>query len=448
MKKQILLLCLALMSVSMMGRTHVLSSVAEFNALSAASTDSVTFTCPLVALTQAGKYLLLTDGTDNALVYGYATGINSACQNGDTITDLTALYCMYNNQLELKNARFTVGAHGPQVEATETNAVGASNLLAYGKLTGATASVNNKRITFYTADGATVAGYNAASITLPDNPSSELNYEGFVMLSTSTYQFIPTAWTGTVQEIEYTPVASIAEFNALADGSYFEFTTNVTVAFVYRIMYNCATIFEDQNGDGGQIYDVRHNTSDPYKANYEAGDIIPGGWKGIKIDYNGTKEITPLEGFGASAGQGTVSYVERTFATISEQDVNKLVLVRNVQLVNTHEYSDKDQEKHRNATDGTVDVFDMYDTYHSNEANTGYVLFPEEDGTYDVIGVGANYKGTYEIHPISFDGRIPGFPETALEQVETAAAQKMMIDGQVVIFKNGRAYNALGIEMK
>lgn len=447
MKKQILLLCLALMSMSMMGRTHVLSSVAEFNALSAASTDSVSFSCPLVALTQAGKYLLLTDGTDNALVYGYAQDIESACQNGDTITDLTALYCMYNNQLELKNARFTKGAHGPEVAATELNSVGADNLLTYGKLTGATASVANKRITFYAADGSTVAGYNAASITLPDNPSSALNYEGFVMLSTSTYQFIPTAWTGEVAEIEYTPVASIAEFNALADGSYFEFTTDVTVAFVYRIMYNCATIFEDQNGDGGQIYDVRHNTADAYKANYEAGDIIPGGWKGIKIDYNGTKEITPLEGFGTSTGKGSVSYVERTFATIGEADVNKLVLVRNVQLVNTHEYSAKDQEKHRNATDGTVEVFDMYDTYHSNEAQTGYVLFPDEDGTYDVIGVGANYKGTYEIHPISFDGHIPGFPETALENVEAAAAEKVLIDGQLVIRKSGKCYNVLGARL-
>lgn len=444
MKKQILLLCLALISMSMMGRTHVLSSVAEFNALSAASTDSVSFSCPLVALTQAGKYLLVSDGTDNALVYGYAQGLSSDCQNGDTLTDLTALYCMYNNQLELKNARFAKGGHGPAVGATELNAVGASNLLAYGKLTGATASVSNKRITFYVADGSTVAGYNAANITLPDNPSSALNYEGFVMLSTSTYQFIPTAWTGEVEEIEYTPVASIAEFNALPDGSYFEFTTDVTVAFVYRIMYNCATIFEDQNGDGGQIYDVRHNTADAYKANYEAGDIIPGGWKGIKIDYNGTKEITPLEGFGASAGKGRVSYVERTFATIGEADVNKLVLVKNVQLVNTHEYGAKDQEKHRNATDGTVEVFDMYDTYHSNEASTGYVLFPEEDGTYDVIGVGANYKGTYEIHPISFDGKIPGFTESALENVEAAAAEKVLIDGEIVIVKNGKRYNVLG----
>lgn len=445
MKKQMLLLCLALMSMSMMGRTHVLSSVADFNALSAAQTDSVTFSCPLVALTQAGKYLLLTDGTDNALVYGYAQGINSTCQNGDTIIDLTALYCMYNNQLELKNARFTIGGHGPQIAPAEISAVSASNLLAYGKLSNVTASVANKKITFYTADGATVAGYNAASIALPDNPSSALTYEGFVMLSTSTYQFIPTAWTGEVEDIVYTPVASVAEFNALPDGSYFEFTTDVTVAFVYRIMYNCATIFQDQNGDGGQIYDIRHNTDDAYKANYEAGDIIPGGWKGIKIDYNGTKEITPLEGFAAPAGKGRVSYVERTFATLGETDVNRLVLVRNVQLVNTHEYSEKDQQKHRNATDGTVDVFDMYDTYHSNEANTGYVEFPEVDGTYDVMGVGANYKGTYEIHPISFDGRIPGFPESALENAEINAAQKLLIDGQVVIEKNGKLYNVLGV---
>jgi len=431
-----------------MAATHSLGSVAQLNALSAASTDSVTFTCPLVALTQAGKYLLLTDGTDNALVYGYATGINSACQNGDTITDLTALYCIYNNQLELKNARFTIGGHGPSVDANELNSVGASNLLAYGKLTGATASVSNKRITFYTADGSTVAGYNAASITLPDNPSSVLNYEGFVMLSTSTYQFIPTAWSGEVEDITYTPVASIAEFNALADGSYFEFTTDVTVAFVYRIQYNCATIFEDASGSGGQIYEVRHSLETPYQANYEAGNVIPGGWRGIKIDYNGTKEITPVEGFQTATAQGTVSYVERTFATIGEADVNKLVMVRNVQLVNTGEYSAKDQEKHRNATDGTVSVFDMYDTYHSNEASTGYVLFPEVDGTYDVLGVGANYKGSYEIHPISFDGQIPGFPETALEQVEASSAKKELIDGQLIILKDGIRYNALGVVIR
>lgn len=445
MKKFTLLFSLVMMNLTMMAATHSLGSVAQLNTLSAATTDSVTFTCPLVALTQAGKYLLLTDGTDNALVYGYATGINSACQNGDTITGLTALYCMYNNQLELKNARFTVGGHGPSVAPAELDHVGADNLLAYGKLTGVTASYgsNQRKLTFY-KDNSTIVGYNAANITLAENISSTLNYEGFVMLSTSTYQFIPTSWSGEVEEVTYTPVASIAEFNALPDGSNFEFTTDVTVSFVYRIQYNCATLFQDANGDGGQIYNVRHSLEEPYLTNYEMGDIIPGGWKGVKIDYNGTPEITPVDGFLPSTGHGTINVNERTFASLTAADVNNVVLIRNVQLVNTGEYSAKDQEKHRNATDGTVDVFDLYDTYHSNEANTGYVLFPTVDGTYDMVGIAAIYKGNMDVHPISFNGQLPN----GVLNISAEQAAKLIENGQLIIVRDGIRYNALGVVME
>lgn len=143
---------------------------------------------------------------------------------------------------------------------------------------------------YYTTDGS--------------NPSTSSQvYSSPIALSTTTTIKAIASLDGEDSDVataEYvfetaTPVANIAAYQALADGTVTRFTNPVNV-----LAQNGSYLYVKDNTGYGLIYGTTGQK-------YNTGDVIPAGFVGTKITYNAEPELQVIGGFLAASGNNPIN---------------------------------------------------------------------------------------------------------------------------------------------
>lgn len=214
--------------------------------------------------------------------------------------------------------------------------------------------------------------------------------------------------TATYEFAESAPVANIAAALAKAeDKAVVAFTSPVTVVY-QNGMY---TYVKDDSGVlliYGKI------------ANYKSGDVIPAGFYGTIMSYNGLYELSTQVGGEYSTDSfkeatnnvGEVKPTTTTLGEIDATDQNKYVVFYKVKF-------DKDAK----TLSDDEDVLNVY--YRFNDVTT------PETGTYNVEGFVAVYNTAVQLYPTAFKNT---------SGVEAAEAEKaVVVAGEGTIFVLGEA---------
>lgn len=225
---------------------------------------------------------------------------------------------------------------------------------------------------YYTLDGAT-----------PTNASNE--YSGaFELTETTTVKAIAydannnassVATKEFVKEepVVLTNVATVAEFNALADGTDFIFTGNL-VATGQTGKY----LYAQDSDNGILIYGTIDQT-------YSDLAEIPGGWTGKKTTFNGAPEAAEPAGLAAATEHVDLAPEEMTPAQVTLENAFKYVVIRGATVTMT------------NNNNGTITVGDetvaLYKRFN--------VTIPTDDGVYDIIGI-TGYYNAPQFMPLEF----------------------------------------------
>lgn len=120
--------------------------------------------------------------------------------------------------------------------------------------------------------------------------------------------------------------STISDIKALNDNAKFTFDADVVcVAQSGKRLY-----VQDETG-GMLIY------GDP-KQQYVSGDIIPSGWSGTKIMYDGNPEVTTISGFTESTISSSLSVKEIHLNNIDMvSDFGRFVVIKNAMLVSSNQ---------------------------------------------------------------------------------------------------------------
>ena len=198
---------------------------------------------------------------------------------------------------------------------------------------------------------------------------------------TATYNAGSASYTITVTAPVQT-LASIAATKELADNTEFKVGYELTVGFK-----NNNNVFAcDAAGDFIKIYGSN---------SYNIGDKIPAGWTGKYMLYNGnTPEIMPVGSLPvAEAGTFTPAVVAAT--AISNELVNSVVTINNVELAEAtpgEDVTDKDAKNFTGTVDGTTLNF-----------RNNYKLASVDAGTYNITVVVTVFNNAPSLYVTNFE---------------------------------------------
>ena len=121
-----------------------------------------------------------------------------------------------------------------------------------------------------------------------------------------------------------TPVANIAAYQGTADNTYVQFTNTVNV-----LAHNGKNLYVKDSTGYAFIYgDVLSGKT------YKNGDVIPAGFTGKKVTYNGQPELScyPTDGFQAAAGNSPIDPETITTAQVSDALFGHYVLIKGAKI--------------------------------------------------------------------------------------------------------------------
>ena len=254
----------------------------------------------------------------------------------------------------------------------------------------------------------------------------------FTLTETKTVKAIAynatTKKASEVAEKTYTAqkLMTCADANAAKDGDAI-FLNEVTVVYA----------------DGANIYvaDATGTTlvfSWDFKDKFKAGQVVKG-IKGTMDIYNGLPEIKPsvaLKDLTITEG-GTIPEPEAVTAVPTMDDINKYVRLDKVTVsAATWKSSDEDSEPRTLVGKFLGEDITLYNTFK--------IDLTFEAATYQIIGFVTCYKSKPQIAVVSAE-KVTG---TALDAAAVAdKAQKRIINGILVIEKDGVLYNAQGAKL-
>lgn len=192
-------------------------------------------------------------------------------------------------------------------------------------------------------------------------------------------------------------VATLAEFEKAAPNKDDKAYMNCDLTVVaYKSSY-CYVI--DNEGNPGLIYKS--------ELPYQVGDVIPAGWYGKASPYYGLYEIVPVGEIPAATTTAEVTYT--TVKTISDADINKVLLINGVKLAN---------EMPSTASNMNVTLLGG----ETIQLRNAMEIASQAAGLYDILAAVAIFDNTLQIYPIEFreytDDRQPVTLTWSKESVE------------------------------
>ena len=218
------------------------------------------------------------------------------------------------------------------------------------------------------------------------NPTtSSTRYTAPFTVSTATTVKAISAKDGEVSDVvsesyEFataTPVNSIAEYQGLPDGTVVMFKNPVTAIYQHN-----STLFVKDNTGYALFYGKPGKT-------YNKGDVIPAGFVGTKVTYNGEPELQIINGFNDASGNNPVEPEEITANQVAHNKFAHFVKMDEVTIVKVDDRSYQITDKNGNtctayvttlgvnppaSLDGLFDVEGIVGSYGSE--NTIYQLLP------------------------------------------------------------------------
>ena len=409
---------------------YVLGTAVEVNNIAAYKTvadeTQVKFASPVTVLAQNGNNIYVKDLTGYTLFYG-STGVT--LKNGDEIlAGFNGKKTTYKGEAELvvnTYSNFHKGANNPvAAEPIQVSDIAKDMFGHFVVIKGATTSFLNKTITDNSGTAGCQSGMGGFSAK---NDSVNVDVYGIVgawadkTTGDISYVMLPTVIkqagdTSTVEGV------TIAEYQNLANDAEATFRNPVTVL-----------------AQGGANLWVKDNTGymlvyGSVGKSYEQGDVIPAGFSGTKVTYNGEPELKNPKGFKARSGKEAVTPEELalTADNISHANFGHYVLVKGA-TINTSALTITD------AAGNTVPYFN----------NMAAQLPKDLTKKYNVYAiVGSHYNGTtkkvdYQLLPVNVtfeDGTaLPVDPVADINALYgLSTGVKGMISAELsVIYQNG-----------
>ena len=409
---------------------YVLGTAVEVNNIAAYKTvadeTQVKFASPVTVLAQNGNNIYVKDLTGYTLFYG-STGVT--LKNGDEIlAGFNGKKTTYKGEAELvvnTYSNFHKGANNPvAAEAIQVSDIAKDMFGHFVVIKGATTSFLNKTITDNSGTAGCQSGMGGFSAK---NDSVNVDVYGIVGAWADktpgdiSYVMLPTVikQAGDTSNVEG---VTIAEYQNLANDAEATFRNPVPVL-----------------AQGGANLWVKDNTGymlvyGSVGKSYEQGDVIPAGFSGTKVTYNGEPELKNPKGFKAPSGKETVTPEEfaLTADNISHANFGHYVLVKGA-TINTSALTITD------AAGNTVPYFN----------NMAAQLPKNLTKKYNVYAiVGSHYNGTtkkvdYQLLPVNVtfeDGTaLPVDPVADINALYgLSSGVKGMISAELsVIYQNG-----------
>ncbi|WP_407402570.1 chitobiase/beta-hexosaminidase C-terminal domain-containing protein [Sodaliphilus sp.] len=277
--------------------------------------------------------------------------------------------------------------HGVQTVAINCGTSGAS---IYYTLDGTTPSANS---TAYTAPLSITATTTVKAIAVKGDKKSEV--------AEATY---------TIEAA--TAVANIAAYQQVADETYVQFTNTVSV-----LAHNSKNLYvKDETGYAFIYGDVLGGKT------YKNGDVIPAGFTGKKVTYNGQPELScfATDGFQAAAGNNPIDPETITTVQVSEALFGHYVLIKGAKI----SYTNKT-------------ITDAAGSAQVRTGMGGYGSSTPEDKEYDVIAIVGSTKDGDNFIPVVLPVKLTeaGGDDPVVDGMTIAEFQQAA-DNAVVTFKN------------
>ncbi len=268
---------------------------------------------------------------------------------------------------------------------------------------------------YYTLDGTTPTA------------SSTLYSEAIALSATTTIKALAIANNveSEVATAEYvfataTPVANIAAYLAVADSTVVMFSNPVTA-----LKQNGKNLYVQDETGNALIFGTTGKT-------YKNGDVIPAGFTGMKVPYNGEYELSVDANSGFQDGTAGTAVTPEviTVSQMGHDYFGKLVVINNAQLSATPNASGS------NIMDKITDETGTGSAHNGLGFNVSNFDYSK---TYNVTGIVGSYRTktatetTYQILPISVEevggggGDVDGLTIAEYQQVD---------DNTVVTIKN------------
>ncbi len=235
--------------------------------------------------------------------------------------------------------------------------------------TAVTISAPDAEMIIYTTDGSTPSYANEVG-EIYDEPivvNEAMTIKAIAVDASDNESAVATA-AYTIKSQAVT-VATVAEFNALADNTVFTFTGNLVVSG----QKNNYLYAQDATG-GVLIYGTVNQT-------YTKGDVIPAGFGGKKTTYKGAPELANPTDFAAASTTAEIAAEEMTPAQVTLDNAFKYAVIKGATI------------------DGNkLVVGDQNVAYYNSPFN---VTIPEDNNTYDVYGIVGFYNNP-QFLPLEF----------------------------------------------
>lgn len=235
--------------------------------------------------------------------------------------------------------------------------------------TAVTISAPDAEMIIYTTDGTTPSYANSVGETY-DEPivvNEAMTIKAIAVDADENESAVATA-AYTIKP-EAVSVATVAEFNALADNTVFTFTGNLTVSG----QKNSYLYAQDATG-GILIYGSVGQT-------YTKGDVIPAGFGGKKTTYKGAPELASPTGFVAATTTVELSAEEITPAQVTLENAFKYAVIKGASINGSN-----------------LVVGDQSIAYYNSPFGT---TVPTDNNTYDVYGITGFYNNP-QFLPLEF----------------------------------------------
>ena len=330
-----------------------------------------------------GGYFTVSSSTKtiSQIVIGYGSGDGSNAITTDVETFDGSTWTG-----SASSVTFTVGGTSGQRRIASIDVTfdeGTTPSIATPVIAGETPFTESIEVTI-TCDTEGASIYYTLDGTDPTNASTAYS-EAFELTETTTVKAIAYDADGNASSVAskefvkeepvvVTNVATVAEFNALADDTNIKFTGDLVVSGQQgKYLYA-------QDATGGiLLYGTAGQT-------YSKLDVIPAGWTATKTTFKGAPEAADPTGLAAATTQGDLAPEELTPAQVTLENAFKYAVIRGATITMTS----------NNA--GTITVGDETVALYKRFSN---VTIPTDGGVYDIIGV-TGYYDAPQFMPLEF----------------------------------------------